>query len=86
MRPLAIRSAIGSVWAEVPEPADGFRPHVTVAYSAADEPSSVLRERLTALRAVPQATVRIATVELIRLGRDEHTYEWDVVGAVPLGH
>src|SRR5207248_8286120 len=29
----AVRDAIGSVRGDVPEPAEGFRPHVTVAYS-----------------------------------------------------
>lgn len=82
----AIRNAIATVWAEVPEPSDGFRPHVTVAYSAADEPCSTLRERLSTLRSMPPVTIRIATVELIRLGRDQYLYEWDVVAAVPLGH
>lgn len=85
----AIRTAIATIWPQVPEPADGFRPHVTLAYSAADISAQPLRDRLTALRTLPPATAHIDTVELIRLGRDElgrdeHVYQWDVTASVPL--
>ncbi|MFF3867125.1 2'-5' RNA ligase family protein [Micromonospora sp. NPDC001898] len=31
----AVRASIAAVWPVVPEPADGFRPHITIAYSGA---------------------------------------------------
>ncbi len=82
---LAIRDAIGSVWSEVPEPLDGFRPHVTVAYSGASVPVDEIRERIRALRDVAPISVDIGEVQLIALNRDERVYRWDVVESVPLG-
>ncbi len=71
----AIRAAIASVWPVVPEPADGFVPHVTIAYASQDGPAG---PTLSALSAVPStsATASVATVELIILNRDQHMYQW----------
>lgn len=82
---LAIRDAIGSVWAGVPEPADDFRPHVTVAYSGASVPVNGIRERMRPLRVVEPVAVDVSEVQLIALNRDERVYRWDVVESVPLG-
>jgi len=84
---LAIRAAIGEVWGAdgVPEPADGFRPHVTVAYSATDAPVDELRRVMAPLRDLPPAVVQVGQAQLIRLGRDDREYRWDVVASVPLG-
>jgi 2'-5' RNA ligase len=80
----AVRDGIGAVWREVPEPADGFRPHVTVAYSGADVPAGPLREALAPLRLLPPVDVLVGEVQLIALSRDDRVYRWDVVAAVPL--
>lgn len=81
----AVRDAIGSVWAEVPEAADGFRPHVTVAYSGASVPTDPIRERLAVLRDVPPVVAPIGEVQLIALNRDDRVYRWDVVASLLLG-
>jgi 2'-5' RNA ligase len=82
----AIREAIADVWGpdRVPESADGFRPHVTVAYSAANAPVDEVRERLDRLRTVPSVTVRVDQAQLIRLSRDDRVYRWEVVDSAPL--
>jgi 2'-5' RNA ligase len=80
-----LRDAIGAVWPEVPEAPNGFRPHVTIAYSNADTPAEPVREQLEPLRTQPPATVEITTAQLIRLNRDEHEYRWDVHASVDLG-
>ncbi|WP_328372969.1 2'-5' RNA ligase family protein [Micromonospora zamorensis] len=51
-----IRGAIGAVWQTVPEASDGFRPHVTIAYSSGQAPTEPIRTRLNALRHQPPAT------------------------------
>lgn len=79
----AIREGIGSVWPEVPEPAEGFRPHVSVAYSNADGPAGPAREALQSVGSYP-ATARIASAELIVLNRDNRMYEWSTFASVPL--
>jgi 2'-5' RNA ligase len=81
----AIRDAIGSVWTDVPEPETGFRPHVTIAYSASDAPVHELRRRLGELRSLPPATTRIGEAQLIRLSRDDRNYTWKVYATVVLG-
>lgn len=82
---LAVRDAIGSVWAEVPEPRDGFRPHLTVAYSGASVPAGPIRERLRDLRTIEPVGVEVGEMQLIALNRDEREYRWDVVASVSLG-
>ena len=81
---LTVRAGIADIWDHVPEQQDDFRPHVTVAYSAADAPAADIRDRLTPLRDLPPARVHVEAVELIRLNRDEHVYRWDTVMSVPL--
>jgi 2'-5' RNA ligase len=71
----AIRAAIGSVWSVVPEPADGFAPHVTIAYASQDGPAAPILGALSAVTSAP-ATASVATVELIVLNRDQHMYQW----------
>ncbi|WP_235497567.1 2'-5' RNA ligase family protein [Frankia sp. R43] len=83
---VAARSAIGAVWGlgRVPDRADGFTPHVSVAYSGADAPAELLRQRLT--EAEPKTVrTRVAAVQLINLNRDEQVYRWSTVATLPLG-
>ncbi|MFD7828545.1 2'-5' RNA ligase family protein [Kitasatospora sp. NPDC059803] len=80
----AIRAAIADVWPEVPEQADGFRPHVSVAYSNADGPAHPAADALAGVTTYP-ATARITSAELIVLGRDRRMYEWETAARVPLG-
>ncbi|MET7422057.1 2'-5' RNA ligase family protein [Dactylosporangium sp. NPDC005555] len=81
----AIRAGIGTVWSNVPEPAEGFRPHVTVAYSGADVPVHTAVAAIAPLRNIPPAIARIAEVQLIALRRSGRTYLWDVIHTAPLG-
>jgi 2'-5' RNA ligase len=83
----ALRSAIADVWGleGVPEREEGFRPHVTVAYSNAKAPASLVRERLALLQGMEPIETAIRAARLIRLNRDEKIYRWDVVASVGLG-
>ncbi|NMO36720.1 2'-5' RNA ligase family protein [Streptomyces sp. GMY01] len=80
----AIREAIGDVLGTVPEKADGFRPHVSVAYSAEDGPAGPVIKALSGIRVVP-AQARISSAELIVIHRDNQMYEWKPFATVPLG-
>ncbi|GHA43608.1 hypothetical protein GCM10010329_78140 [Streptomyces spiroverticillatus] len=80
----AIRAALGDVLTAVPEAAEGFRPHVSVAYAAADGPIAPVAQALADLDAQP-ARARITTAELIVLHRDHHMYEWDTHTSIKLG-
>ncbi|MFC3499842.1 2'-5' RNA ligase family protein [Micromonospora krabiensis] len=80
-----IRGAIATVWTSVPEPADGFRPHVTLAYSGAPVPTEPIRAQLAELRHLPVAPVRISEVPLIALRREDRIYRWTTVAVVRLG-
>ncbi|MFE7529369.1 2'-5' RNA ligase family protein [Kitasatospora sp. NPDC057542] len=80
----AIRAAIADVWPEVPEPADNFRPHVSVAYSNADGPARPAADALAGVTSYP-ATARVTSAELIVLGRDRQMYEWETAARVALG-
>ncbi|MBD0675644.1 2'-5' RNA ligase family protein [Streptomyces sp. CBMA156] len=80
----AIRAAITDMWPEVPEAADGFRPHVSVAYSNTDGPTQPAAGALADVTTYP-ATARVTAAELIVLGRDRQMYEWQTAARVPLG-
>ncbi|MFI5792307.1 2'-5' RNA ligase family protein [Streptomyces sp. NPDC051677] len=80
----AIRDAIGNVLGEVPEKADGFTPHVSVAYSASDGPAQPVTGVFDRLEVRP-AHARITSAELIVLHRDNQMYEWEAFATVPLG-
>ncbi|MDZ5447072.1 2'-5' RNA ligase family protein [Micromonospora sp. 4G57] len=82
---LTIRDAVGSVWTTVPEAADGFRPHVTIAYSGDSVPTQPIRARLVEVRDLTPVTVRITEVPLIALRREDRVYRWDTVATVRLG-
>lgn len=74
----AIRDGIADAWgpSRVPDPADGFRAHISLAYSSTETSTEPL---LTALQIVaPDAvTVAIPEAALIVLDRDEHLYRWE---------
>jgi 2'-5' RNA ligase len=80
----AIRNAIGDVLDEVPEKAEGFTPHVSVAYSADDGPAEPIAQALAGLD-LPPAKARISNAELIVIHRDNQMYEWESFAKVPLG-
>ncbi|MFG1779038.1 2'-5' RNA ligase family protein [Micromonospora sp. NPDC049051] len=79
-----IRDAIGTVWPAVPEPAGGFRPHVTIAYSGSRAPTDPIRARLAELRNQPPARVTVSEVTLIALRRENRTYRWTTAATVSL--
>lgn len=80
----AIRAAIGDVWPEVPEAADGFGPHISIACSSSNGPAAPVLAAIAAAPSAP-ATARITHANLILLNRDNRMYEWEPVASVPLG-
>ncbi|MGH3625360.1 MAG: 2'-5' RNA ligase family protein [Sciscionella sp.] len=81
------RGAIGDVWGDqnVPEMAEGWRPHVTLGYSNAAGPAEPITEALATQQA-QTVEVEIAAVSLINLNRDNKAYEWVDVATVRLGN
>lgn len=81
----AIRDAIGDVWGldRVPEPADRFRPHVSLGYSNSAGPAEPVAKAL-AEHGEHTAEVTVSAVSLIDLNRDRKAYEWTDVASVRL--
>lgn len=82
----AVREAIGEVWGKgrVPEAAEGFHPHVSLAYANTSGASlAPIRELLDRHADVVPLTLR--RVALIDLNRDEG-YRWRAVLTSSLGH
>jgi hypothetical protein len=79
----ALRAAIGDVWGaeKVPEGPQWW-PHVSFAYANADGSPALVDRALAGLAA---ATGLVRSVELIRLGRDRHLYQWDSAQVIPCG-
>jgi 2'-5' RNA ligase len=80
----AIRAAIGDVWAGVPESADGFKAHVSIAYSGGTGPQAVVRQALGRVDS-PPAKVRVHEAQLIVIHRDNRMYEWTTRESIPFG-
>ncbi|WP_326811615.1 2'-5' RNA ligase family protein [Streptomyces scopuliridis] len=80
----AIRAAIGDVLPEVPEEAEGFRPHVSVGYSRSEDRADAIGQALDAADVQP-AAARIESAELIVIHRDNRMYEWEPYARVELG-
>lgn len=78
-----IREAIGAVWPVVPEAAEGFSAHVTIAYANQDGPADAALAAIAEPASQPTAA-RISSAELIILNRDQRMYEWQTHASVPL--
>jgi 2'-5' RNA ligase len=82
----AVRAGIAEVWgaARVPEPAGAFTPHVSLAYSNTEGPDAPFASALAGI-APRSATVEVAAIQAISLGRDAHLYRWETLATVPFG-
>lgn len=80
-----LRAAIADVRGDdnVPESAGGYRPHVSLAYSTAEQPAEPIVGVLEAT-AVDAVTITVDKASLIVLGRDEGMYRWRTVDSVAL--
>lgn len=74
----AVREAIGEIWPQVPERADGFVPHITAGYGNQDADARALVAAIEAAE-IPPVTIEITHVDVILLGRDEGTYTWNLM-------
>lgn len=79
----ALRAAVGEVRGteRIPEGPE-WSPHVSIAYASADGSGDAFEAALDGLGGA-SATVR--AVDLIRLGRDQRAYTWEIVARLPLG-
>jgi 2'-5' RNA ligase len=79
----AVRAGIADVWGDdrVPESPD-WTAHVSVAYANADGPGEVIE---AALEGTGGTETTVGAVDLIRLGRDNHVYEWETIARIALG-
>ncbi|MFC0628285.1 2'-5' RNA ligase family protein [Kribbella deserti] len=83
----AVRAAIGDALGPtaVPEEANGYRPHISLAYVNAQQPAA---NAIQAIERVTAGAARtsIRTVSLIEMHRDNRMYEWRTVEAVRLAN
>jgi 2'-5' RNA ligase len=81
-----LRVAIAEVWGpdNVPEAADGFTPHVSLAYSNRDGDITPIQAATSAVSPEP-AIVAVSHADLILLNRDQQQYQWTTHARVPLG-
>ncbi|MET7279912.1 2'-5' RNA ligase family protein [Kribbella sp. NPDC005582] len=82
-----IRTTIRAAMAEriaVPEKAEGFQPHVTVAYSSSEQPAAEVAAALSAV-SVAAVDCAISSASLIELHRDRRMYEWRTIAELPIG-
>ncbi|PWU58045.1 hypothetical protein DLJ47_00580 [Micromonospora sp. S4605] len=81
----AIRAAIADVWGtdRVPEPAEPYNPHLSLAYTNMEGPAAPLVEALTSAPNLT-ANAEIDSCQLIILNRDEGMYVWEPYATVKL--
>ncbi|MEU7944162.1 2'-5' RNA ligase family protein [Micromonospora taraxaci] len=82
----AIRASIADVWGEdrVPEPAEPYNPHLSLAYTNTDGSAAPLVEALSSAPTL-SANAVIDSCQLIVLNRDEGMYVWEPYATVKLG-
>ncbi|WP_213451182.1 2'-5' RNA ligase family protein [Rhizomonospora bruguierae] len=82
----AIRAAIADVWGpdQVPEPAEPYTPHMSLAYINTAGPAAPLAHTLATAPDIT-ATAVIDSCQLIVLNRDDGMYVWEPYATVPLG-
>ncbi|MFJ8582062.1 2'-5' RNA ligase family protein [Micromonospora sp. NPDC093277] len=82
----AIRAAIADVWGHdrVPEPAEPYNPHLSLAYTNTDGPAAPLVEVLSSASDL-SANAEIDSCQLIVLNRDQGMYVWEPYATVMLG-
>jgi 2'-5' RNA ligase len=83
---IAIRTGMADVWGagRVPDAADDFIPHVSLAYSSSDGPAAPIAAAAAAVRVQP-ARATITEARLIVLNRDQKQYQWTTYATAPLG-
>jgi len=81
-----IRSAIGDVWGteRIPEPAEPYSPHMSLAYINSAGPAAPLTDKVEAAPAL-FADARVSSCQLIVLNRDNGMYVWEPYATVELG-
>lgn len=65
--------------------ADGFWPHVSIAYSNTVQPTEPITATIEALRPLPPTEVLVTSLALVELRREERAYRWEVVERVGIG-
>ncbi|TDB92629.1 2'-5' RNA ligase family protein [Micromonospora fluostatini] len=88
----AVRSALRRAVAEVlgagrveADPVQGFRPHVSVAYSNGERPAEPIVAALAEVDADPVA-VTLSRIDILAFHRDNRMYEWTSAEGTPIGH
>lgn len=82
----AVRAAIADVFGAdgVPENADGYRPHISLAYVNAPQPARAALAAVNRVAPAP-ADLTLNAVSLIEMHRDNRRYEWRTIEVVKLG-
>jgi hypothetical protein len=68
----------------VPEQAEGFQPHASLAYVNRDQPASAVVAAIDSGEPEPAHTT-IADVSLIEMHRDDRMYQWRTIATASLG-
>jgi len=78
-----VREAIGAVMSShaIPDRADGFQPHISLAYVSSEQPASEVLRAIERVEA-KAAKVAIPAVSLIEMHRDRRMYEWRTLDVV----
>ncbi|MFK4083348.1 2'-5' RNA ligase family protein [Kribbella sp. NPDC020789] len=81
-----VRAAIADVFGAdgVPEAAEGYLPHISVAYVSTPQSAAPTLEAISRVTPDP-VDLTVRAVSLIEMHRDNRMYEWQTIEAVPLG-
>jgi 2'-5' RNA ligase len=82
----AIREAIADALGpdSVADQADGFQPHVTLAYSSSMQAADAITLAIESTSTEP-VEISIPAVSLIELHRDNRMYQWRTIAEAPIG-
>ncbi|GAA3239855.1 2'-5' RNA ligase family protein [Actinocorallia longicatena] len=65
-------------------PTSRFRPHLGIAYNNRERSAAELAPLLAPLRSLPSVALRVASIDVVELRREDTAYRWDVIRTVPL--
>lgn len=69
----------------LPDAAEKFWPHVSIAYSNTTQPTAPVATQIEALRHLPPAEVLVTSVALVELWREGRVYLWEELERARLG-
>ncbi|MEU1151503.1 2'-5' RNA ligase family protein [Streptomyces sp. NPDC005918] len=83
-----LHASLSAIGEQVRVPGGGrtsaFRPHLGVAYNNLERPAAPVVHAVSQLRSLPPVALKVKSVDLVELRRQNRAYRWETIRSVPL--